>query len=150
MTMREYEVLTAIVVRTDLERETAMLWLQERLITILGPQDAIDVDTTHLDSFWFAEDDRPNPKTTDGLRSAVFVPKPLTQEEASSLLEKQVRRNTGRCSFCGHEGPTGNDMYDHVIEYHMDELTCLGALFDPTLLADSQDRIAAKNLQQNS
>jgi hypothetical protein len=82
----EHEILVSIVVRTDAERETAYLWLLERLRLTQDAQAQND-DETHVDSFWIAEDDRPNKEPQQGLRSAVFVPEPLTQVEASSLLD---------------------------------------------------------------
>lgn len=84
--IHEHEILVAVVVRTDAEREAAYSWLLKRLRKIEDPQAQND-DETHVDSYWIAEDDRPSKAPQQGLRSAVFVPEPLTQVEASSLLD---------------------------------------------------------------
>lgn len=85
----EHEILVAIVVRTDVERETAYLWLLERL-RLIQDDLAQNDDETHVDSFWIAEDDRPNKAPQQGLRSAVFLPEGVTQEDASGMLTTYV------------------------------------------------------------
>jgi len=91
----EHEILMAFVVTTDLEKREAQDWLLSRLRDADAADDSQtnwrgpigDQSETHVDSYWVAEDDRSNAEAQQGLRSAVFVPEALSQEQASDQLE---------------------------------------------------------------
>lgn len=144
--MNEHEILVAIVVRTPDEYDTSLGWLQETLLWKLGPEEKMgDGDYSHIDSWWLAEDARPLALSQAGLSSAVFVPLGMSQEEADSILTREIRKDRVECTFCDHVVNKGNDMYDHVVENHEDELLSLGVLLDRKALARSKERIAIKN-----
>jgi hypothetical protein len=85
----EHEILVAVVVRTPMSRAESMRYLLHMLENIKEPV-AQSLDDTHVDSYWIAEDSRPGEYrcAQEGLRSAVFVPEPLTQAHASGTLAR--------------------------------------------------------------